>query len=138
MLPTPAMKPSRPQLSRYGWRPADPARQPVLFINPRSGDGKAARAGVAERARAKGIEAVILAPGQNLAALAREAAAAAADVLGMAGGDGSLAVVAAAAAAHGIPFVCVEALHAHPDLHVYLLVTLASPLALPGAGKAPS
>jgi diacylglycerol kinase family enzyme len=46
-------------------------RQPVLFINPRSGDGKTARAGVAERARAKGIEAVILAPGQNLAALAR-------------------------------------------------------------------
>ena len=107
MLPTPAMNPSRPQLSRYGWRPADPARQPVLFINPRSGDGKAARAGVAERARAKGIEAVILAPGQNLAALAREAVAAGADVLGMAGGDGSLAVVAAAAAAHGIPFVCV-------------------------------
>jgi diacylglycerol kinase family enzyme len=32
-----------------------------------------------------------------------------ADALGMAGGDGSLAVVAAAAAAHGIPFVCVPA-----------------------------
>ena len=27
--------------------------------------------------------------------------------------------------------VAYEALHAHPDLHVYLLVTLASPLALP-------
>src|SRR5271165_3908097 len=24
MLPTPAMNPSRPQLSRYGWRPVDP------------------------------------------------------------------------------------------------------------------
>ena len=31
-----------------------------------------------------------------------------------------------------------EALHARPDLHVHLLVTLGSPLALPGAGKAPS
>src|SRR5271165_6895214 len=89
------MNPSEYRLSRYGWRHADPPRRPVLFINPRSGDGKATRAGLAERARAKGIEAVILAPG--------------ADVLGMAGGDGSLAVVAAAAAAHGIPFVCVPA-----------------------------
>jgi diacylglycerol kinase family enzyme len=109
MLPTPAMNPSRPQLSRYGWRPVDPPRRPVLFVNPRSGDGKAAHAGVAERARAKRIEAVILAPGQDLAALAREAVTAGADALGMAGGDGSLAVVAAAAAAHGIPFVCVPA-----------------------------
>ena len=109
MFPEPAMNPSRPQLSRYGWRPVDPPRRPVLFVNPRSGDGKAARAGVAERARAKGIEAVILAPGQDLAALAREAVTAGADALGMAGGDGSLAVVAVAAAAHGIPFVCVPA-----------------------------
>ena len=97
------------QLSRYGWRPADPPRRPVLFINPRSGDGKAARAGLAERARDTGIEAVILNPGQDLAGLAGDAAAAGADVLGMAGGDGSRAVVAAVAAAHGIPFVCVPA-----------------------------
>jgi diacylglycerol kinase family enzyme len=101
--------PARRQLSRYGWRPADPPRRPVLFINPRSGDGKAARAGLAERARDTGIEAVILNPGQDLAVLAGEAAAAGADMLGMAGGDGSLAVVAAVAAAHGIPFVCVPA-----------------------------
>jgi diacylglycerol kinase family enzyme len=96
-------------LSRYGWRPADPPRRPVLFINPRSGDGKAARARLAERAREAGIEAVTLDPGQDLAALAGDAAAAGADALGMAGGDGSLAVVAAVAAAHGIPFVCVPA-----------------------------
>jgi AcrR family transcriptional regulator len=43
------------------------------------------------------------------AELAREATAGGADALGMAGGDGSLAVVAAVAAAHGIPFVCVPA-----------------------------
>jgi diacylglycerol kinase family enzyme len=109
MLPAPAMNPSQRQLSRYGWRPVDPPRRPVLFINPRSGDGKAARAGVAERARAKGIEAVVLEAGQDLAAQAGEAVAAGADALGMAGGDGSLAVVAAVAAAHGIPFVCVPA-----------------------------
>ena len=98
-----------PQLSRYGWRAADPPRRPVLFINPRSGDGKAARAGLAERARERGIEAVILGQGQDLAALAREAVAGGADTLGMAGGDGSLAVVATVAAAHQIPFVCVPA-----------------------------
>jgi diacylglycerol kinase family enzyme len=109
MVPAPAMNPSQRQLSRYGWQPADPPRRPVLFINPRSGDGKAARAGVAGRARGKGIEAVVLDRGQDLAALAREAVAAGADALGMAGGDGSLAVVAAVAAAHGIPFVCVPA-----------------------------
>jgi diacylglycerol kinase family enzyme len=97
------------QLSRYGWRPADPPLRPVLFINPRSGDGKAARAKLAERARDRGIEAVILDPGQDLAALAGEAAAGGADALGMAGGDGSLAVVAAVAAAHEIPFVCAPA-----------------------------
>jgi len=101
--------PASGQLSRYGWRPADPPRRPVLFINPRSGDGKAARAGLAERARDTGVEAVILDRGQDLASLAGEAAAAGADMLGMAGGDGSLAVVAAVAAAHGIPFVCVPA-----------------------------
>ncbi|MGO8728986.1 MAG: diacylglycerol/lipid kinase family protein [Streptosporangiaceae bacterium] len=103
------MNPSEQRLSRHGWRPADPPRRPVLFVNPRSGGGKAARARVAERAREQGIEAVILDPGQNLAALAGKAAAAGADALGAAGGDGSLAVVAAVAAAHGIPFVCVPA-----------------------------
>jgi diacylglycerol kinase family enzyme len=103
------MNPAQRQLSRYGWQPADPPRRPVLFVNPRSGDGRAARAGVAERARQRGIEVVVLSPGQDLAALANQAAAGGADVLGMAGGDGSLAIVAAAAAAHGIPFVCVPA-----------------------------
>jgi Diacylglycerol kinase catalytic domain len=101
--------PSTRQLSHYGWQPADPPRQPVLFVNPRSGDGRAARAGVAEQAREQGIEVVLLSPGQDLAALARAAAAVGADALGMAGGDGSLAIVAATAAAHGIPFVCVPA-----------------------------
>ena len=103
------MNPSQRQLSRYGWRPADPPRRPVLFVNPRSGGGKAAHARVADRARETGIEAVILAPGQDLAALAGEAVAGGADALGMAGGDGSLTIVAAVAAAHGIPFVCVPA-----------------------------
>jgi diacylglycerol kinase family enzyme len=97
------------ELSPHGRRSLDPPLRPVLFVNPRSGGGKAARAAVAERARERGIETVIFTPGQNLEALAREAVANGADALGMAGGDGSMAVVAAAAAAHGLPFVCVPA-----------------------------
>jgi diacylglycerol kinase family enzyme len=103
------MSPSRRPLSRFGWRDVDPPRQPVLFVNPRSGGGSAERARVAERARERGIEAVVLGPGQSLAALAGAAVAGGADALGMAGGDGSLAVVATIAAAHSMPFICVPA-----------------------------
>jgi diacylglycerol kinase family enzyme len=74
-------------------------RRPVLFVNPRSGGGKAARAGLVEQARERGIDVVVLRPGDDLAALAAEAAAGPADALGIAGGDGSLAVVAVAARA---------------------------------------
>jgi diacylglycerol kinase family enzyme len=81
----------------------------VLFINPMSGGGKAGRARVAEAARERGIETVLLTPGDDLAALVERAVAGGADVLGMAGGDGSLAVVASAARTHRLPFVCVPA-----------------------------
>ncbi len=95
--------------SRYGWQAVDPPRRPVLFVNPRSGGGRATRTSLVERARERGIDALVLGPHQDLAALAGEAVADGADALGMAGGDGSLAVVAAAARAHGLPFVCVPA-----------------------------
>jgi diacylglycerol kinase family enzyme len=101
--------PSRRRLARYGWSPATPPRRPVLFVNPRSGDGAASRAGVAERARDRGINVVILDSGQSLVERVEEAVRQGADALGMAGGDGSLAVVAAAAAANGLPFICVPA-----------------------------
>ncbi len=81
----------------------------MLFVNPRSGGGAAVGSGIIERARGQGIDVVILAQGQSLAALAQAAIASGADALGMAGGDGSLAVVAAAAAAHDLPFVCIPA-----------------------------
>jgi len=73
------------------------------------GGGAAERCGLVERAREQGIEVVVLGPGQSLAVLAQTAAGSGADALGMAGGDGSLAVVAAVAAAHGLPLVCVPA-----------------------------
>jgi len=81
----------------------------VLFVNPRSGGGRAARARVAERARDRGIEVTVLQPGDDLGQLVATAVASGADALGIAGGDGSLAIVAATAIAHGLPFVCVPA-----------------------------
>src|SRR5438552_5524597 len=74
-----------------------------LLVNPRSGDGS----GVAEllaAAAARGIDTHVLRPGEDAAALAREAQA---DVLGAAGGDGTMAAVAGAALERGLPFVCV-------------------------------
>ncbi|HEX2287174.1 MAG TPA: diacylglycerol kinase family protein [Gaiellaceae bacterium] len=97
------------QSVREGWRPADPPERPILFVNPRSGDGTAVRAALADRARERGVEVTVLGADQRLAALVGEAVAVGADALGMAGGDGSLAVVAAAAHAHDLPFVCIPA-----------------------------
>jgi diacylglycerol kinase family enzyme len=91
------------------WAAADPPQRPVLFVNPRSGGGKAARADLAERARERGIDVIALRPGDRLPALVDQTVANGADALGVAGGDGSLSVVAAAALAHGLPFVCVPA-----------------------------
>ncbi len=97
------------RLSRSDWRPVDRPRQPVLFVNERSGGGKASRAAIADHARQRGIEVVILEPPQSLGELVSEAVADGADALGAAGGDGSLGVVAAGALAHNLPFVCVPA-----------------------------
>ena len=103
---------SAPHLStliRRGWHPVEPPRRPVLFVNPRSGDGAATRSGVLEQARGRGVEAVTLCPGDDLRARALEVVADGADAIGVAGGDGSLTDVAAVAAAHGLPFVCIPA-----------------------------
>ncbi|HYN18403.1 MAG TPA: diacylglycerol kinase family protein, partial [Actinomycetes bacterium] len=62
-----------------------------------------------EEARRRGIEPVVLAPGDDLLRLAEQAVAGGADVVGMAGGDGSQALVAGVAARHGVGFVCVPA-----------------------------
>jgi diacylglycerol kinase family enzyme len=86
-----------------------PARRPVLLMNPKSGGGKVERFGLVEAARRRGIEPIVLAPGDDLVRLAEEAVAGGADVLGMAGGDGSQALVAGVAMRHEVAFVCVPA-----------------------------
>jgi diacylglycerol kinase family enzyme len=88
--------------------PSDSAR-PVLIVNPRSGGGKAAQFDLVAQCRARGIEPILFQPGDDLAILATTAVRDGADALGMAGGDGSQAAVAAVAAEHGLPYVCVPA-----------------------------
>ena len=86
---------------------APPARRGVLLINPHSGDGKAGGVGLAAEAARRGLHTVVLEPGGNLRELVEKAIADGADVVGMAGGDGSQAVVAAVASARGVAHVCV-------------------------------
>jgi diacylglycerol kinase family enzyme len=90
-------------------RAAPIARHPVLLINPKSGGGKAERVGLAELCRQRGVEPIVLGPGDDLLACAEDAVARGADLLGMAGGDGSQALVASVASRHRIPFVVVPA-----------------------------
>jgi diacylglycerol kinase family enzyme len=83
--------------------------RPVLLCNPWSGGGKVERFRLRELATELGVETVMLAEGLDLERLARDAVARGADCLGMAGGDGSQALVASIAVEHGLPFVCVSA-----------------------------
>jgi diacylglycerol kinase family enzyme len=86
-----------------------PAKHPVLIMNPKSGGGKAEKFHLAEECRARGIEPVVLQLGDDMVQLAEDAIARGADVIGMAGGDGSQALVATVASRHDIPHVVVPA-----------------------------
>ena len=80
-------------------------------MNPRSGGGKVTKFGLKEKAQALGAEVALLqGPGNvDVAALARQAVADGADLLGVAGGDGTQALVAGIAAEHGLPFLVISA-----------------------------
>jgi diacylglycerol kinase family enzyme len=91
--------------------PAARPRRPFLIMNPRSGGGKVTRFGLKDKAEALGAEVALLeGPGTvDVAALARKAVADGADLLGVAGGDGTQALVAGIAAEHGLPFLVISA-----------------------------
>jgi diacylglycerol kinase family enzyme len=91
------------------WRRVRPARQGVLIINPNSGGGKASRFDLPEEARKRGVDPLLLEPGTNLRELATSAVTNGADVIGMAGGDGSQATVASVAMQYEVAHVCVPA-----------------------------
>ncbi len=88
-----------------------PPVHPFVIMNPRSGGGKVTRFGLDEKASGLGAQVALL-DGQrhvDVAALAREAVAAGADLLGVAGGDGTQALVAGIAAEHDLPFLVISA-----------------------------
>ncbi|MDQ4118934.1 MAG: diacylglycerol kinase, partial [Actinomycetota bacterium] len=99
----------RPGAPVAAGRRTGPATRGVLFCNPRSGGGKVVTFGLEELARERGVEPVVLRQGDDLRALAEQAVAAGCDVLGMAGGDGSQALVADVARRHDVALVCVPA-----------------------------
>jgi diacylglycerol kinase family enzyme len=90
---------------------APPPRRPFLIMNPRSGGGKVTRFRLKDKAEALGATVALLeGPGtMDVGALARQAVADGADLLGVAGGDGTQALVAAVAAEHGIPLLVISA-----------------------------
>ncbi|MFD4742107.1 diacylglycerol/lipid kinase family protein [Streptomyces virginiae] len=89
----------------------DAPRSPVLIMNPKSGGGKVGRFGLVEKGEALGARVVLLDPEvvTDVAALARQAVADGADLLGVAGGDGTQARVAEVAAEYDLPFLVISA-----------------------------
>ena len=92
---------------RFEWPRARRPERPVLFFNPLSGGGKAARFDLAGQALRRGIEPIELRRGDDLEQLVRDAVSRGADALAMAGGDGSQAIVAMVAAELDLPYACI-------------------------------
>ncbi len=93
------------------FREVPPPKRALLIMNPKSGGGKVGKFGLKDKAEALGAEVVLLeGPGEvDVAALARQAVADGADLLGVAGGDGTQALVAGIAAEHDLPFLVISA-----------------------------
>ena len=98
------------------WRmpehPAEPpARHPYLIMNPKSGGGKVEKFDLKRKAEELGAEVFLIGGPEpvDVARVAREAVAKGADLLGVAGGDGTQALVAGVAAEHGLPFMVISA-----------------------------
>jgi diacylglycerol kinase family enzyme len=89
--------------------PVAAARKGVLIMNLKSGGGKAEQFDLEGECRARGIEPIVLGPDDDLRTLAEAAVRDGADVIGMAGGDGSQALVITVASEAGIPHVCIPA-----------------------------
>ena len=92
-------------------REVPPPKRAFLIMNPRSGGGKVTKFQLKEKAEALGAQVALLeGPGMvDVAKLARQAVADGADLLGVAGGDGTQALVAGIAAEHDLPFLVISA-----------------------------
>ncbi|WP_167044569.1 diacylglycerol kinase family protein [Salinibacterium sp. ZJ454] len=91
--------------------PVPPPKNAFLVMNPRSGGGKVGKFDLKKQAEALGAEVALLeGPGiVDVAALTRRAVEQGADLLGVAGGDGTQALVAGIAAEHDLPFLVISA-----------------------------
>jgi diacylglycerol kinase family enzyme len=92
-------------------RPAPPPAKPFFVMNPNSGGGKVEKFDLKRKAEERGATVALLEGPEKIdvTALARQAVADGADLLGVAGGDGTQALVAAVAAEHDLPFLVVSA-----------------------------
>ena len=102
----------RPDSSAWELPVVDPpdAQRPFFVMNPRSGGGKVTRFDLQHKAEALGAEVALLdRPHTDVQKLARDALDRGADLLGVAGGDGTQALVAQVAAEHDVPFVVISA-----------------------------
>ena len=97
------------RMPEYPTRP--PAAHPFFIMNPRSGGGKVGQFDLKRKAEGLGAEVFLMEGPEevDVAAVARDAVARGADLLGVAGGDGTQALVAEVAAEHGLPFVVITA-----------------------------
>ena len=88
-----------------------PAQHPYFIMNPKSGGGKVEKFDLKRKAEELGAEVFLLGGPEHVdvADVARAAVANGADLLGVAGGDGTQALVAGIAAEHGLPFVVISA-----------------------------
>ncbi|MFD3701910.1 diacylglycerol/lipid kinase family protein [Nocardia sp. NPDC058658] len=91
--------------------PVPPPQRPFLIMNPRSGGGKVAKFDLVRKAEELGAEVALLDGPEiiDVTALAQRAVADGADLLGVAGGDGTQALVAAVAVEHDVPFLVISA-----------------------------
>jgi diacylglycerol kinase family enzyme len=90
----------RPEQTYRVWR----RLSGFLIVNPRSGGGSPSAEELAAAATERGLQVHVMRRGEDPYALASRADA---DALGMAGGDGSLALVAKAALERDLPLVCI-------------------------------
>lgn len=77
----------------------------VLIINPKSGDGRAIKAKIPQKASKLGITTIITKKGDSIEGLARKAVSDGAKILGVSGGDGTLGAVAKVAIEENLPLV---------------------------------
>jgi diacylglycerol kinase family enzyme len=106
-----ALRPSSTDRAEAATR-CPPPQHAFFIMNPRSGGGKVKRFGLDDKARGLGAEVALLDGPEiiDVAELARHAIEdGGADLVGVAGGDGTQALVAGVAAAHDVPLMVIPA-----------------------------